>query len=81
MDIFSGLLNDLFPRIDIPRKRDMAFERIIEECTHENKLDPDPDYILKIVQTSELLEIRHCVFVMGPPGAGKSTTWKILAKA
>jgi dynein heavy chain len=44
-------------------------------------LDPDPDYILKIVQTSELLEIRHCIFVMGPPGAGKSTTWKMLAKA
>lgn len=25
--------------------------------------------------------IRHCVFVMGPPGAGKSSTWKTLAAA
>jgi len=25
--------------------------------------------------------VRHCVFTMGPPGAGKSTTWKMLAKA
>nr|SYZ35238.1 PtDNAH9b [Paramecium tetraurelia] len=81
LDVFSGLLSDLFPNINIPRKRDMAFEGIIEQVTAENRLDPDPDYILKIVQASELLEIRHCIFVMGPPGAGKSTTWKMLAKA
>jgi dynein heavy chain len=30
---------------------------------------------------SELLEIRHCVFCMGNPGAAKSSTWKTLAKA
>jgi dynein heavy chain len=30
---------------------------------------------------AELLQIRHSVFVMGNPGAGKSTTWKMLAKA
>ena len=27
------------------------------------------------------MEIRHSVFVMGPPGSGKSSTWKSLAKA
>jgi dynein heavy chain len=59
----------------------MNFERLIEESTNEFRLDTDPDFIMKVVQTAELLEIRHCVFVMGPPGAGKSTTWKVLAKA
>lgn len=81
LDIFFGLLNDLFPKIDIPRKRDMNFEKIIEDVTLETNLDPDPDFILKVVQLSELLDIRHCVFVMGPPGAGKSTSWKTLGKA
>jgi dynein heavy chain len=42
---------------------------------------PDPEFILKIVQLGELLVIRHCVFTMGPPAAGKSTTWRMLAKA
>ena len=79
--IFQGLLLDLFPGIDVPRKRDIVFEKIIEDCTLEQKLEPDPEFITKVVQTSELLEIRHCVFVMGPPGSGKSSTWKILAKA
>lgn len=36
---------------------------------------------LKVVQLEELLAIRHCVFIMGPPGAGKTQCWKTLAKA
>jgi len=81
LDVFFGLLGDLFPGIDPPRKRDMTFEGIITSATVENKLFPHEEFILKVVQLSELLEIRHCVFVMGPPGSGKSQTWKMLAKA
>jgi dynein heavy chain len=71
----------LFPKIEIPRKRDMDFEKIIVECTKESLLYPDENFILKVVQLQELAEIRHCVFVMGPPGAGKTCTWKVLGKA
>lgn len=81
MDIFMGLLSDLFPGIDVPRKRDMKFEGIITDAAKEQNLHDDPDFIMKVVQLSELLAIRHCVFVMGPPGAGKSSTWKTLGKA
>lgn len=81
LDIFFGLLGDLFPGVDVPRKRDMRFEGIINDAAREMGLFPDPEYILKVVQLGELLEIRHCVFTMGNPGAGKSTTWKTLAKA
>jgi len=34
-----------------------------------------------VVQLEELLAIRHCVFIMGPPGAGKTQCWKTLAQA
>jgi dynein heavy chain len=74
-DIFFGLLGDLFPGIDVPRTRDMRFEGLINAAVDDAKLNPDPDFILKIVQLGELMEIRHCVFVMGPPAAGKSSTW------
>ena len=33
LDIFAGLLGDLFPGINIPRKRDIKFEKIIEDCS------------------------------------------------
>lgn len=81
LDIFFGLLGDLFPGIDVPRKVDERFESLIRAAAHEQGLTDEPEFILKCVQLGELLEIRHCVFVMGNPGAGKSSTWKTLAKA
>jgi len=80
-EIFAGLLSDLFPGIIVSRTRDMRFEGMIEKAVHEQKLCPDENFILKVVQLGELLVIRHCVFTMGPPGAGKSSTWKTLSKA
>ena len=81
LQIFMDLLGDLFPGIDPPRKRDMSFEEKCRAAAEGFKLYPDEDFILKVVQLSELLQVRHCVFVMGPPGAGKSSTWKTLADA
>jgi dynein heavy chain len=80
-DIFFGLLGDLFPGIQVDRKIDPRFEAVIAKATEEQKLFPDPDFIQKVVELGELLEIRHCVFTMGPPGAGKSSTWKTLSKS
>ena len=34
--IFHGLLGDLFPGVNPPRKRDMRFETVIEDCAKEN---------------------------------------------
>ena len=59
----------------------MNFEAKIEESCKDMKLYPAPEFILKVVQLSELLAIRHCVFVMGPPGSGKTKCWQTLAKA
>jgi dynein heavy chain len=81
LDIFFGLLGDLFPGVDVPRKRDVRFEAIVNDAAKDLGLHNDPEFILKVVQLGELLEIRHCVFTMGNPGSGKSSTWKTLAKA
>ena len=81
LPIFFGLLGDLFPGIEIPRKRNMDFEKKIEEACDDGRLYKEPEFILKVVQLYELLEIRHCVFILGPPASGKSTVWKILAKS
>ena len=81
LQIFMDLLGDLFPGINPPRKREMNFEAKCREAAEGFGLDPGEDFILKVVQLSELLVVRHCVFVMGPPGAGKSCTWKTLGNA
>lgn len=50
LDIFFGLLGDLFPKIEIERKRDMDFEKVITDCAIESNLYPHETFILKIVQ-------------------------------
>jgi dynein heavy chain len=40
LDIFFGLLGDLFPKIEIERKRDMDFEKVITDCAVESMLYP-----------------------------------------
>jgi hypothetical protein len=129
MVVFMGLLNDLFPGINPPRKlasallhaasvvrlsllpkidmlyvhscciarmratvllltsavlpatptgkRDLQFEQVISDVTADMKLTRDDDFTLRVVQLSELLAIRHCVFLMGPTGSGRSEVYKV----
>lgn len=34
----------------------------------------------KCVEMAEILDVRHCMFVIGPPGSGKTSVWKTLQK-
>jgi dynein heavy chain len=79
--VFFGLLNDLFPDLNPPRVFDEELSECIAAACDAHGLWPDPFFTLKVMQLDELLDIRHCVFIMGPPGAGKSTCWKMLQAA
>lgn len=37
-------------------------------------------FIIKVIQLKEILEVRHCCFIIGPPGCGKTSIWKTLVK-
>ncbi|KAK7475395.1 hypothetical protein BaRGS_00033345, partial [Batillaria attramentaria] len=56
MPVFMGLIGDLFPALDVPRKRDMDFEKLIRQATLDQKLQPEDNFILKVVQLQELFE-------------------------
>ncbi|CAB1338590.1 unnamed protein product, partial [Coregonus sp. 'balchen'] len=66
--VFLGLIGDLFPALDVPRKRDMDFEKA------------EDSFILKVVQLEELLAVRHSVFIIGNAGTGKSKVMRSLNK-
>lgn len=78
--VFMGLIGDLFPAMDVPRKRDLDFEGDIKKAVLDLRLQPEDSFVLKIVQLQELLEVRHSVFVIGAPGTGKSQVIKALNK-
>lgn len=76
--IFLGLIGDLFPSLDVPRKRSHEFERQIKKSAQELKLQAEDGFILKVVQLKELLAVRHSVFIVGSAGTGKTEIWKTL---
>lgn len=46
--VFMGLIGDLFPALDVPRKRDMDFEQKLIDAALSMKLQPEPGFILKV---------------------------------
>lgn len=46
--IFLGLISDLFPLLDIPRKRDLRLEQHIRQAVSELRLQPEENFILKV---------------------------------
>uniref|UniRef100_A0A452UEG0 Dynein axonemal heavy chain 17 n=1 Tax=Ursus maritimus TaxID=29073 RepID=A0A452UEG0_URSMA len=80
LPVFMGLIGDLFPALDVPRKRDLNFEKIIKQSILELKLQAEDSFVLKVVQLEELLQVRHSVFVIGNAGSGKSQVLKSLNK-
>uniref|UniRef100_A0A668A8H9 Dynein axonemal heavy chain 11 n=1 Tax=Myripristis murdjan TaxID=586833 RepID=A0A668A8H9_9TELE len=76
--IFLGLISDLFPQLDVPRKRDTELENAVRQSVSELHLQPEENFILKVTQLEELLAVRHSVFVVGGPGTGKSQILKTL---
>ena len=78
--IFLGLISDLFPNLEVPRKRDQDLEKSVQEAAFDMKMQPEEKYIAKVVQLHELLHVRHSAFIVGAAGTGKTVTWKTLLK-
>ncbi|NXL38693.1 DYH17 protein, partial [Glaucidium brasilianum] len=78
LPVFMGLIADLFPGLDIPRRRDLNLEKIIRQSVRELKLQAEESFVLKVLQLEELLQVRHSVFVVGSAGCGKSQVLRSL---
>nr|XP_060500991.1 dynein axonemal heavy chain 9-like [Panthera onca] len=78
--VFMGLIGDLFPALDVPRRRDLNFEALVRKAVVELKLQAEDNFVLKVAQLEELLAVRHSVFVVGNAGSGKSQVLKSLHK-
>ncbi|NXT77896.1 DYH9 protein, partial [Zapornia atra] len=78
--VFMGLLGDLFPALDVPRRRDPNFESLVRQAVLDLRLQAEDNFVLKVVQLEELLTVRHSVFVVGNAGTGKSQVMRTLNK-
>ena len=46
--VFLGLVSDLFPALDVPRRRAPHFEQMVRQSTVERRLQPEENFILKV---------------------------------
>lgn len=46
--VFMGLIVDLFPSIDVPRKRSSDFEKLIRKSAIELNLEAEDGFVLKV---------------------------------
>ncbi|XP_076978309.1 dynein axonemal heavy chain 11 isoform X2 [Tamandua tetradactyla] len=76
--VFLGLVSDLFPSLDVSRKRVPHLEQMVRQSALELHLQPEESFVLKVIQLEELLTIRHSVFVIGNAGTGKSKILRTL---
>lgn len=80
--IFAGLLEDLFPRLPatVPRAADARFEAAAAAAVKLGFV-PERRFLLKVSQLRKLFTVRWSVFLLGPPGSGKTAVWRTLAAA
>lgn len=46
--VFMGLIGDLFPALDVPRKRDLNFESFVRQAVLDLRLQAEDNFVLKV---------------------------------
>lgn len=59
--VFLGLVGDLFPALDVPRRRAPHLEQMVRQSTLELRLQPEESFILKVQEAFLVLEPLGCV--------------------
>lgn len=54
MPVFMGLIGDLFPTLDVPRRRDLHFEAVVRKAVMDLKLQAEDNFVLKVLGVSIL---------------------------
>jgi len=80
--IFGGLILDLFPRVECPPQVNEELSKAVKTVIAKGgRLVAEEVFVRKICNLSEMMDVRHCVFVLGCAGSGKSELWRTLADA
>lgn len=76
--LFEGIISDLFPGTSLMDTDYTLMKSSFVETCGELNLQPTDSFFNKIIQTYEMMIVRHGFMMVGQPYAGKSCTLKTL---
>nr|XP_034175500.1 dynein heavy chain 12, axonemal isoform X3 [Osmia lignaria] len=79
--LFQGIVSDLFPGLELPSPSYDVLLRAVREIARKRNLQPVDGFLLKIIQTFEMMIVRHGFMLVGDPFGGKTSVLYTLADA
>uniref|UniRef100_A0AAY4CQS0 Dynein axonemal heavy chain 12 n=1 Tax=Denticeps clupeoides TaxID=299321 RepID=A0AAY4CQS0_9TELE len=78
--LFNGITSDLFPGISLPAPDYQLLLECAHECCNKLNIQPVKVFLDKIIQTYEMMLVRHGFMLVGEPFAGKTRVLQVLAE-
>ncbi|GAA36253.2 dynein heavy chain 12 axonemal, partial [Clonorchis sinensis] len=80
LPLFRGIISDLFPGIVLPEADYTIFLTEAEQVAKEHNLQAVPFFTEKLIQTYEMMIVRHGFMLVGEPFGSKTTVLHTLAE-
>lgn len=81
LPLFENIITDLFPGVERPNIDYGALSDQLYVSCKDLNLQATENFISKIIQLYDTIQVRHGLMLVGPTGGGKSKNYKTLAHA